>query len=378
MLMFLCSICNTANGGRFAEGDCHICGNAALRCDGMAQKGAQMLRESGAKSFSISTNIDKEWLAREEKAWDSCIRNAESIKNFLNRRLSSALRRASGAEYEPEGECRLVFDFATGTVELKRCDIFIFGRYMKRSPGLSQSRWKCPKCDGKGCAGCEGKGKYYESVEERIGEPVKAAAGAKDYVMHASGREDVDATNSAGRPFVLEVNEPQAGAGALDLGALAGGIALGGDVGVTHLRLVSRSFTEIVTESHFDKTYEAEVEFERDVGEAEGGMIRSLEGATLLQQTPTRVAHRRADLVRHRKVKHLEFVRRSGQDARHATLIIKAEAGTYIKELISGDSGRTNPSISGRIGMKAKCTRLEVVGMDDGYLDFCLAADAMK
>ncbi len=36
------------------------------------------------------------------------------------------------------------------------------------------------------------------------------------------------------------------------------------------------------------------------------------------------------------------------------TLKVKAEAGTYIKELIHGDSGRTNPSISGL--MKDECT----------------------
>ncbi len=386
--MYLCKICNLANGSRFGEGECGICGGSALKADAMAETGAQMLKADGAKSFSISTVIDKEWLAREEKAWDNGLGQAESIKNLLNRRISSALRKATGAEYCAEGECKVVFDFTKGTVDLQKSDMFIFGRYRKRAAGLSQSRWKCPKCDGrgymppahhdrivghdrgKGCPGCEGKGKFYESVEERIGEPVKKAAGARDYVMHASGREDVDATNSAGRPFVLEVSAPAIRT--LDLVMLAGEIKKSGEVEAVDLRFVPRSFAEVVTESHFDKTYEAEVEFERDAGEADAAKIRALEGAMLLQQTPTRVAHRRADLVRHRKIKHLEFIRREGQDAKHATLIIKAEAGTYIKELISGDSGRTSPSVAGILGMGAKCTKLEVTMIDDGYLDFCL------
>src|SRR5262249_13749108 len=97
----------------------------------------------------------------------------------------------------------------------------------------------------------------------------------------------------------------------------------------------------------------------------------AIEGKTLLQQTPSRVSHRRADLVRHRKVKHLEVV---NLDGNRATILVKAEAGTYIKELISGDGGRTKPSVAGELGIKAECRRLEVTMIDDGFLDQCLAA----
>ncbi len=334
-------MCNLANGNRFEEGECYVCDGAALKTDDMVAQAAALLKERGTRSFSISTNIDKEWLAKEEKAFDNRLSGAESIKNFLNRRISAALSKASGAHYGAEGECKIIFDYSKGSVELREGDLFIFGRYRKIAAGLSQSRWMCPKCEGKGCANCEGKGKYYESVEERIGEPFKKAAQAQGYTMHASGREDVDATNSAGRPFVLEVNS--AGNRALDLGALSMEIAASGEVEALDLTFVQRSFVEVVTESHFDKTYEAVVEFEKGVGDEEMMKIRTLEGVMLLQQTPTRVAHRRADLVRHRRVRHIEAIRREGQDALHATLIIQAEAGTYIKELISGDNGRTNP-----------------------------------
>ena len=132
-----------------------------------------------------------------------------------------------------------------------------------------------------------------------------------------------------------------------------------------------RTFVEVVTESHFDKAYQAETEFERPLGEADVAKIRAIEGKTLLQQTPTRVSHRRADLVRHRKVKHIEVVNIDGNKAR---LIIKAEAGTYIKELISGDKGRTVPSVAGELGIKAECKALEVTMIDDGFLDQCLSA----
>ena len=67
--------------------------------------------------------------------------------------------------------------------------------------------------------------------------------------------------------------------------------------------------------------------------------------------------HRRADLVRHRKVKHIE----PANLQENGTLIIKAEAGTYIKESISGDNGRTKPSVAELLKTSAVCTRLAVV-----------------
>jgi tRNA pseudouridine synthase 10 len=44
-----------------------------------------------------------------------------------------------------------------------------------------------------------------------------------------------------------------------------------------------------------------------------------------------------------------------------ATLTIEAESGTYIKELISGDDGRTRPSISEMIGVPCKVAELDVI-----------------
>jgi len=333
----------------------------------LARAAARLLE--GHSSFSISTRIPREWMAAEESDFDRKLEGAESIKSSLNRRLSSGLSEASGLPYEADGDIRIVFDFTgeEAQVSTERIPVFVFGRYRKLVPGLSQSRWLCAECGGKGCARCQGKGRNYESVEERIGEPMIRHFAAVDYTMHASGREDVDAINTAGRPFVMEIKNPARRKASLD--ALAEEIGSGKEVSVGSLRMVPRSFTELVTESHFDKEYEAEVEFEKELAEPEIKKIGSLSGALLEQQTPERVAHRRADLIRKRKVIELKLVKT--QDSRHATFRIKAEAGTYIKELVSGDNGRTKPSFSGVLGFGAKCTKLAVTKIEDGFLDTC-------
>ncbi len=340
----------------------------------MAHDAARALKEeTGLRSFCISTTIPAEWLTREEDVWDHKMDKSESVKNSLNRVIVKTLREETGLHYDSaDGDCRARFDFSSSEPKfsIERTQLFIFGRYKKLVAGLSQSRWLCATCGGKGCPSCNGKGKNYESVEERIGEPSKNAAGADAYVMHASGREDVDATNTAGRGFVLELKNPKKRE--LDLAVLADEIGKGNEVSVEDLLIVHRADVELVTESHFDKTYEADVGFGRAVGPEDSALIRSLEGNTILQQTPTRVAHRRANLVRHRKVKHIEPANLKDN---HGTFIIKAEAGTYIKELISGDNGRTKPSVAELLKTSAVCTRLAVVDIDDGFLDLCLKKD---
>jgi len=324
------------------------------------------------QTFSISSLIPKGWMANEEQEFDRKLKGAESIKNSLNAKIAKELSAKTRKKYLPDGEVRIVFDFskenAEPEVRAELQPIFVFGRYKKLIPGLSQSRWICSECNGKGCARCNEKGRHYESIEERIGEVLKKHFDSSDYSLHASGREDVDARNIAGRPFVMELKEPRKRKA--QLGRVSKEIGEGKEVEVVDFALVPRSFVEVVTESHFDKEYEAEVEFENDIGDAELGKIRTLAGTMLEQQTPNRVMHRRADLVRKRKV--IELIQVKTQDSRHATFKIKAEAGTYIKELISGDEGRTVPSFAGVLGFGAKCVNLTVTRIDDQYLDTCL------
>jgi len=341
-----------------------------LKTEEMVGEAAGLLAKEGIRSFSISSIIPKDWLIREERVWDVAMQpSSESVKNTTNRMIVTLLRKATSLEYKTDGDCRAIFDYSTGRVSIQRNELFVFGRYKKLVPGLSQSRWICQKCNGKGCKACEGKGKYYESVEERIGEPLKEAAKAGEYVLHASGREDVDATNSAGRPFVFVLKNPRKRA--LDLRVIKETIGKSGEVSVGDLRVVSRGFVEIVTESHLDKSYKAEVEFQKELDKEDIAMIKSLEGKAIAQKTPKRVAHRRANLVRHRRIKKIDVKEAEG---RCVVLVVTAEAGTYIKELISGDEGRTEPSIAGLLSTKAQCKGLEVTEIESGFIDLCLKA----
>jgi len=85
-------------------------------------------------------------------------------------------------------------------------------------------------------------------------------------------------------------------------------------------------------------------------------IMQKLQGCTLAQRTPERVAHRRADKIRKRKV--METSNPSIEVDEEGNLIaefsLRCESGTYVKETVHGDGGRTQPSIASLI--KAKCS----------------------
>ena len=85
---------------------------------------------------------------------------------------------------------------------------------------------------------------------------------------------------------------------------------------------------------------------------------QALRDKTISQFTPSRVARRRANMIREKKIHNCNI---ESVDGTMATLTIEAESGTYIKELISGDNGRTRPSISEMIDVPCKVTELDVI-----------------
>jgi len=360
-MLTLCKFCNSANNGHFTEGECYLCGDKLLKIDELIDKAKELVKDY--PSFSVSTRMPKKWLAREERLWDYHIEKAENIKTCLNRYINHELKRKTGKGFTMEGDVRVVFDIDKGEVSIELNDLFIFGRYRKLVMGISQTRWPCTECGGKGCKKCSNKGKMYYSLEEEIGEVMKKECKSDDYTLHASGREDIDVITTAERPFVMAL--AKAKNRVPDLKKIKKEIADGKKVEVHDLKLVKRGAVELVASSHFDKEYEAEVEFEKEPSKGQIDSILALEGKNVEQKTPERVAHRRANLIRKRKILGIKLLSKQGNKAKFR---IKTEAGTYIKELINGDKERTVPNFSSLSGMKAECANLEVVNIGDEFL----------
>ena len=245
--------------------------------------------------------------------------------------------------------------------------LYILGRYRKRVRGIPQSRWDCVHCGGRGCEVCHGTGKIYPiSVEEIIMGPVLAATDGISTKFHGAGREDVDAiVTGNGRPFVAEVKEPRNRNP--DLEALEKNIneAGGGRVDVVRLRFSDKKTVRSLKERAkvAEKTYRALVETDKKITKrALARLEKSFNGCLINQYTPTRVLHRRADKLR---VKRVYEMLAKMIDDRKVELVVRCQGGLYVKELISGDEGRTKPSVSDILGFGARCLELDVTSVGE-------------
>ncbi|MGA9098432.1 MAG: tRNA pseudouridine(54/55) synthase Pus10, partial [Methanotrichaceae archaeon] len=69
---------------------------------------------------------------------------------------------------------------------------------------------------------------------------------------------------------------------------------------------------------------------------------------------------RRADKLRVRNVYDVDLIEFTGRRAR---IIIRGDSGLYIKELISGDGGRTCPNLADGLRVDAVVVELDVVNV---------------
>jgi len=285
-----------------------------------------------------------------------------SLKHAFNRVVGRAFEQRVGRGTVDFNEPHVSFliDLAGGELSMRIASLFVYGRYRKLARGIPQTRWPCRRCRGKGCEACDMTGKQYpESVEEWIGGPVIETACATEHKLHGAGREDIDARMlGSGRPFVLEAVGPRRRS--IDLASLREEInARAVDrVEVSPLRVASRSTVGRIKEVDATKRYFADVAFDADVRadqleDALGSLVGRID-----QRTPQRVAHRRADKVRQRRVL---AIRGELKGPRSADIEVEGEGGLYIKELISGDDGRTAPSLAERLGLAAHVTALDVL-----------------
>jgi len=294
---------------------------------------------------------------------------ALEVKRNLNRRVAIAVAgKLPDREPDPHNsDITFMLHFPGTWVDVTPSALFIYGRYLKFTRDLPQARWLCMRCHargsirGKQCPACGGTGKVHAtSVEEIIAAPLLAAFNAEGTKMHATGRQDVDVRMlGSGRPFVIELVKPRRRTA--DLAALEQEINKSQAVAVRQLRLADRQIAREVDTARADKCYAAVVKCEKPLDPTALSRLCALSGTIIQQQTPERVAHRRADLMRPRMVKALTARPLETGDPNRFEMEVLTEAGTYVKELISGDGGRTRPSVSDLLGMQCTCEALDVI-----------------
>jgi tRNA pseudouridine synthase 10 len=114
-----------------------------------------------------------------------------------------------------------------------------------------------------------------------------------------------------------------------------------------------------IKDATFKKVYRVVLEGEKSLNiEKLKEVAKILHEKIIRQVTPTRVAHRRANKIRKRKIYRCEI--KSVKDT-IATMNIETDSGMYIKEFISGDNGKTKPNLSEMIDIPCIIKELDVI-----------------
>ncbi|KYC46242.1 MAG: tRNA pseudouridine synthase Pus10 [Candidatus Methanofastidiosum methylothiophilum] len=342
------------------QNPCFLCDNIFERTDEVVNN---ISPDFEFATFHAGTKIPDEIMKKEEMLKEKyCLQYQESIKQELNRELGKKIGSIIGKEFKREKEdVTILLHPYESKIDYFINPLFIYGRYNKLVRGLPQTKWLCRRCKGKGCSKCGNTGKMYdESIEELITELFLKETKGSDSSFHGAGREDIDVLMLGnGRPFVLEIKSPKIRN--IDLQRLEQEINKmnEGKVKISELCFVEKEVVEKIKNTHLRKTYLAEIDVclnEEEKNKIEEFFI----DRDIYQETPNRVVHRRADKTRIRKVYK---VLTSKENC--SSLEIYCDGGLYIKELISGDEARTNPSIAELLGKNVKCVLLNVISIEE-------------
>ena len=345
---------------------CFLCEDKFQLLDDLMQKALIQLADYEYTTFLVGVEVPVAVEEREDEFKAAFnVGYGESVRHEFGRLFGKGIAEKTGknAEYKKPDIVVIIDPFA-GRVRLQVNPLFVAGRYRKLVRDIPQSKWFCSNCRGKGCEKCEGTGKMYpESVEELSSKPLLAAAEGEKTAFHASGREDIDARMlGTGRPFVIEISKPRKRF--LDLKKLGDEVNADavGKVEVSNLRFTNKDVVRRLKKAESaQKEYRVIVEFENAVSdEALRTLEAQLSNALIKQQTPLRVLHRRADLTRERYIYKVKVKKVSPKSAE---MEIRCQGGLYVKELVSGDEGRTVPNVSELLGNRATPLKLDVLNV---------------
>lgn len=287
----------------------------------------QLLKQTKDEYFTV---IEVDFIKSENKILRKAkckFRFAEQNNDRLKQNLNQGIKYVETFNFRPDGPIIRVYNSS----------IFIYGEYIKLSRTMSQT----PLC-------ISGKFKTERCVSDFI-YIFKDFFGSSDIKFIASGREDIDVRCLEGRSFILEVIKPTKNLNMIkdslrddlkvsqDLRNISMQAQLYPEVDLINLSIVNKSMKNIVTKESPDKLYNLLIYSDRKINFSKVYELK--------QNTPLRVLHRRANICRDRSIEVLKLKEMEYGLGFYYDVDIRTTSGTYVKEWVNGDFGRTMPNL---------------------------------
>ncbi|KAK2957101.1 putative tRNA pseudouridine synthase Pus10 [Blattamonas nauphoetae] len=240
--------------------------------------------------------------------------------------------------------------------------VLIAGEYNKFSRLLPQTPWRVAAVGGEDDE--DSHATFESSTQEEIDKAFIPLFQAESSLFHSAGREDVDVRMLGnGRPFCLElVNCKRLDVTDSDLASAAAQLEMEGLVKINNPHFATQAIFMSLKEgeTHKRKEYTAVVWTSAPQTPESLSRLSLTEPLQVSQLTPIRVLHRRSLDSRQKVVysMHTTFI-----NPHYFVLALQTSAGTYVKEFVHGDLGRTNPNVGGLLGCEADILQLDVTDL---------------
>ena len=329
------------------KSDCFACHGLVSHIDDMK---SSIQKTCGRYKFhDIQIEIVPKMIKNDNKLVQQYMcQTSSSIKNYLKGKIQLAFDKVN------EGPVLYIKISSPNDIrtELKWPPLYIVGRYYKESRRVSNSRFM--------------KGEYAKSsVEKEVINYLCPEIKCTERKFLSAGREDMDVRMiGSGRPFsvtllnplpVENADPPQnfeefaktfeqflpyyKSAESNQEINMDQRFYCGNCVSVSHLKITTKQPN---ISPKLEKCYRCVVSCSRNVTKENLAHLDNIKDLVISQKTPCRVAHRRILAYREKTVLSLSYRQIS---PRFFILDLRTSKGTYIKEFVNSDFGRTKPSL---------------------------------
>ncbi|MEM4481736.1 MAG: tRNA pseudouridine(54/55) synthase Pus10 [Desulfurococcaceae archaeon] len=351
------------SGVEVAVNKCFICGNSlnSAFIDAITKNVCEELKGQKVSSFLIGVVVDKSILERElELVSKYGTSSAESIKREIKREVGKAVSNLCNVKPDFSDPEALVMVYLDGdlnhSIKVQISPMFLKGVYWKLARRISHVPW-IEKAGGK---------KYPWSVQEAVEASLRDVFKCRGVVIHAAGREDVDARMiGTGRPLVIEIKSPKRrDVGIETINEHVAKSLLSYPVKVEITSLATRRDVAFLKEYSRGrkKVYRVCVYSSSNITPQDLMLLeKTFDNVEVSQRTPTRILRRKKDKERLRRVYKVRAFLLSN---RVFEAIVQSDGGLYIKELVHCDSGRTAPCFAGVLEKKLVPVELDVLNVE--------------
>lgn len=321
---------------------CYICKNILSNLQTYVEKLGELSSDYQFSSFLVgavlkSSTSDKDDIIRSKFK----LRGIDSIKTTVTHQIAKKFARKTKTKVDYlNPDLTFTINFKKDSCELRARPLLFYGRYTKKTRGLTQKQTPCSYCKGRGCFLCNYYGiSKFDSVEGRVVKFLHGKFGGTPTKMTWIGGEDKNSlVLGRGRPFFVKLSNPKLRKIKLDKRYVQGEIV------IHNLRIIEKIPKESLP---FRSKIQLSILTKNEIKPNNLKLLKRLKKEPILIfEKPNKRTAKNIYEIRYKKASSTSF-----------SLWITADGGLPIKRFVEG--GNVRPNLSEILENKCVCKEFD-------------------